>query len=76
MKFNVFEEHAKDVIYITIIAGMELTNFKWFVKKPRQKFRFHELFLPCFLAFPESKKIIKETAVLYNMHQSITVKNQ
>ena len=35
MKFNVFEEHAEDVIYINIIAGMELTNFKLFVKKPR-----------------------------------------
>ena len=29
---------------------------------------FHELLLSCFLAFPESKKIIKETAVFYNMH--------
>ena len=43
-------------IIILIYSGIELTNFKWFVKKPRQKFRFYELFLPCFLAFPKSEK--------------------
>ena len=63
-------------VIILTCSGIELTNFKWFVKKPRRKFWFHVLFLACFLAFPESKKNIKETTVFYNMHYLIAIKNQ